>query len=434
MELLLFILINAALFVRPAEIVPALESLPIYNILMLIGLAASAAAVLGTLNGRALSERPITICVLGVQAMVVLSNVVHFDLWTARERGIDFFKIVLYYLLLVATLTTPSRLNKFLVWLTIFIVFVTSLSLLHYHGYINIPALEALERLDVDEESGEEEVILQLRSTGLFNDPNDFCLILVVGVMFSLYRLTSRTIGPTRALWSIPLAIFFYAFFLTRSRGGMLGLMTGLMTFMIARFGWRRSIPVGLIVLPGLLLMAGGRQARLSTGEDTAQQRLQLWSEGFALLARAPLTGIGAGNYGDAMYLVAHNSFVHSFTELGLIGGAFFVSAFYLPLWSLSRLGAKGIQIDDPQMRHLRPYLMGAVAGYAAGILSLSRCYITPTYMVPGLAAAYLQSVSVNSPEVIPKLSVSLMMRMIIVSILALAGIYGFTRLSVQWN
>ena len=50
--------------------------------------------------------------------------------------------------------------------------------------------------------------------------------------------------------------------------------------------------------------------------------RLGYWAEGLQLLRDSPLFGIGQGNFGLAIGNVAHNSFVHCFTELGVIGGA----------------------------------------------------------------------------------------------------------------
>ena len=44
---------------------------------------------------------------------------------------------------------------------------------------------------------------------------------------------------------------------------------------------------------------------------------------------------------------------------------------------------------DADRLIRLRPYLLVAVAGYAAAMLSLSRCYIVPTALMLALATAY---------------------------------------------
>jgi hypothetical protein len=108
--------------------------------------------------------------------------------------------------------------------------------------------------------------------------------------------------------------------------------------------------------------------------------------------------------YSEEMGLVAHNSFVHANVELGVVGGAFFLGAFYLPLWSLYRLGSPGAGRTDLELCAVRPFLAAIVAGYGAGLLTLSRCYIVPTYMVVGIAAAFLRSAAAAPRGVAPRI------------------------------
>src|SRR5689334_11470998 len=61
----LFLLLNAVLILRPADIVPELEGLPIYNVVILSCLVASLPAVLYQLRPGVLAQRPITVCVFG---------------------------------------------------------------------------------------------------------------------------------------------------------------------------------------------------------------------------------------------------------------------------------------------------------------------------------------------------------------------------------
>src|SRR3954471_7774194 len=70
----LFILLNATLYVRPAEIVPALLGLEIYQTLIIACLAASFTCVLEQLTSGELERRPITVCVIGLAFAVVMSH------------------------------------------------------------------------------------------------------------------------------------------------------------------------------------------------------------------------------------------------------------------------------------------------------------------------------------------------------------------------
>jgi len=429
----LFILVNATLFIRPAELVPALEAVPIYLILIIACLAISLPAVLEQMSPRRLVEQPISACVVGILIAVVLSHLAHADLLLARTEGFEFSKVALYYFLLIGVLDSPGRLRSFLTWLAIFIIILTGLALIHYHGIAEIPALKALERTDYDEKTGEQIIVLQLMSTGIYNDPNDLCLILVAGIMISAYQLSERRIGLDRLLWLAPIGMFTYALILTKSRGGFLALLGSFMVLFTTRFGWRRAIPLAVIVLPAMFLLSGGRQTRISADEDSAQSRILLWSDGFALLKQSPLTGIGANKYGDYLGNAAHNSFVHAYTELGILGGTFFLGAWYLPLWMLHRLGTCRAEILAPDLRGFRPFLMAMVAGYAIGILSLSRNYVVPTYMVVGLAVVFIRVAPVAPPEMIPRLSGRLVRRLIVVGIYFMIILSIFIKLTAKY-
>ncbi|MEO6807848.1 MAG: O-antigen ligase family protein, partial [Isosphaeraceae bacterium] len=296
MEFLLFILVNAALFIRPSEVVEALRAVPVYNILILLCLAASIGPILALTSDRGPRREPSILCVLVILIMIVASNVARGDLWTARSQAVDFLKVAVYYLLLLASLRTPARLVRFLTCLAIFTLILSGTSLLHYHHVIQVPSLEMLERMDdIDSETGESMKVVQLIATGIYSDPNDLCTILVVATLIALYRLCNPHGGLVRLLWLGPIAVYLYALILTQSRGGLLALMASLMTLFLARFGWRRSIPLAVVALPAILMLSGGRQTRLSTSEGTAQGRMMLWIDGIRLLSHSPILGIGAG-------------------------------------------------------------------------------------------------------------------------------------------
>src|SRR5690349_15113841 len=109
MGYVLFILVNAALFIRPGEVVPDLEQWPIYQYLILACLVVSCREVLGQLSWEALSRQPITFCVVGLWGAVVLSNLTRLNLYEVRESGFAFGKVVAYYLLLVGLVDSPGR-------------------------------------------------------------------------------------------------------------------------------------------------------------------------------------------------------------------------------------------------------------------------------------------------------------------------------------
>src|SRR6059058_2955347 len=85
-------------------------------------------------------------------------------------------------------------------------------------------------------------------------------------------------------------------------------------------------------------------------------------------------------NYRQFSSHVAHQSFIHCYTELGLIGGTLFLGAFYFALkgmYDLRDANLPGVQATepdniDPELRRLHPFLMGTLVAYTIGICFLS--------------------------------------------------------------
>lgn len=446
----LFILVNATLFIRPAEIVPDLYGWPIYNYLILACLAFALPNILEQFRQRAFETRPITLCVLGLLLAVVLSHVSQLEFELAAEKGFEFFKVVVYYLLLVGLINTPARLRRFLLWLTAFSVVLTLVAVLRYHGVLELslpppPPPKSgskgseqtnqafVEERIQDQHTGDVTIINRLRGTGIFQDPNDLCLVLVVGILLSLYWLSTPRTGELRIAWLGPLILFAYALYLTQSRGGFLCLLAGLSTLFLALYGWRKSLWVGIAVLPALFLLFAGRMTTLSTEEGTGQTRIQIWSDGLLAFRGAPLFGIGMEKYGDVLSKVAHNSFIHCFTELGVFGGTLFVGVFYIALWTLLRFHQVRAYVYLPDQRELLPFLLAIIAAYAVGLLSLSRSYVVPTYLILGLATVYAKITVVYPPLPSLRVDMRLVQRLAVVGVCFLAASYVFVRVFTRW-
>jgi hypothetical protein len=74
------------------------------------------------------------------------------------------------------------------------------------------------------------------------------------------------------------------------------------------------------------------------------------------------------------------------------------------------------------------------VAAYAAGMVSLSRAYVVPTYMVLGLATAYVRLASEHLPAPVLRFDAPLVRRLILASVASLVGIYVFIRIFVRYG
>ncbi|MDB4743430.1 hypothetical protein OAF98_03000 [Planctomicrobium sp.] len=109
-----FLLANAMLFIRPSELFPALGNLQVYLAFIVCSIVFSIQAIHNQLCWKTLIQQPVNFCVLGITLSVLVSR-----LSTGNFDGIDtgfitMVKILLYYLLLVGNITSPTRLRYFL--------------------------------------------------------------------------------------------------------------------------------------------------------------------------------------------------------------------------------------------------------------------------------------------------------------------------------
>jgi O-antigen ligase len=429
---LLFLVVNAALFVRPAEVVPALVGWNIYEFLILACLAASFPAVLEQFRAKSLEDRPVTVCLLGLFLAIILSHLAQLDLANAWFFGLDFLKVVLYYMLFVGLVDSVARMRTFLFWTAVFGTVTLSLAVLQYHGVITLPNLKQIGGHVQDVVTGRDTALVRLTGSGIFGDPNELGVLAAVLVVLVVYWLTDRRCGAARFLWLGPLALFLYAVTLTQSRGALLALVAGVVVLLVARFGWRTGLLAGVVAASALLLLAAGRQAELSTGNGTAQDRIQIWSDALVTMREAPLFGVGRDMFAKREGLVAHNSYLQCFVELGVFGGMLFVGAWYLAVSRLLRLGDRRRHAPlDPEAARLHPVVLGAVAGWAVGMLSLTLCYILPTYTLLALATAYTRAAPADPPLPPQRFDLRLLGRLAVVAVGGFLVLYLFVRLSL---
>ena len=242
-----------------------------------------------------------------------------------------------------------------------------------------------------------------------------------MAMMLSLFYVTGGRSILIRAFCLAALAFVGYAVTLTHSRGGFVGLLIGLLSFLVARFGWRKALPVAAALLPVVFLLFGGRQTDIDLNTGTGQGRIQLWNDGLVKFTTAPFFGLGTGLFVEEIGHVVHNSYIQAYSELGFFGGTIFVGAFYCAPVTLHRLGPCKGRIVDPELQRLRPYLVGLIGGFMGCMLTMSLTDMLPTYTLLGIITVYRRVTLVRPPMPdLPRFNGSLMLRMVGVSALTL--------------
>ncbi|MGH2484445.1 MAG: O-antigen ligase family protein [Ktedonobacterales bacterium] len=220
----------------------------------------------------------------------------------------------------------------------------------------------------------------QIRVVGTFAQPNPFAaymnLALPLAVALALFARDRRVRWVAGAAG----VILFAAEYLAHSRGALLGLAAALVV--IAALGWRRERPAiiaACVAIPVVALawVAGLIPARLTTavtnqfhvagttvcGQVNARdfstvERIAHWVAGLRMFAAHPILGVGAGNYSAAYPRFAcadwatplghaHNYYINTAAELGVIGVAAFLALVGCALALGWRAAHRGPAVDD---------------------------------------------------------------------------------------
>lgn len=387
-----FLLLNFILFIRPEELYPPIAGARLYYCTFLACIIFSWRELSANLRLNRLLEEPITCCIILYGLIYTLSNVINLTLYEAREHAIDFLKLFFYYMLFISLVNTPERLRTFMKALVFFIFLLSCLVLLDHYELLQIEAISPVMQNEYDENGAIIDTYPRLVYLGFFQDPNDLSMILGVGMLITFYFYWTGA-SILRVLWALPFACFGFLMVLTQSRGGLLGLAAGIAAFFASRLGWRKALPMALLAIPALLFTVGGRQANLSLSGGTAQERLQIWSDGLILMAqpRSMLIGIGAGRYEEEVGHVAHNSYVHAFVETGLLGGTIFAGMFLLGFGVVFRQSSPWFSYYQPVLARMHPFLLAVFADYLMCMFSLTRNYVVTTYMILAMMTAFLR-------------------------------------------
>lgn len=428
-----FQLLTATLFLRPAELFEVFDGWQIYESLIITTLILSAIELEPHfLRYPVLQRQPITLCAVGVFAAVILSHVTHLYLGGAMESGELFLKTLLYYGLLVTTVNTPTRLQHFLSNVAFCTFLMVTICLLDYWEVIELEFVVHMQEIDEIDENGELQFRSRMRGTGIFQDPNDISTVMIAAGILSLYFLNRRENGMLRFFWILPLIVFPIAILETKSRGGFLAACVAGMVWCSLVYG--RYIAVTMAAIGGAVLpFIAGRASQIEFGEHSSStERIEMWREGFeALKSSSILFGIGQGLYGDIAGLVAHNSYIHAYVELGLFGGTLFFGCFYFAIVQLLLAARRLEEIRIRSLVDSHPYIAAVLAGWMTSIFSLSRCYVLTTFLILGICAAYANLVWIHTINPRPLICWSWReaSRLCGFSLLFFCGLYVFTRL-----
>jgi putative inorganic carbon (HCO3(-)) transporter len=360
-----------AIYLRPAEIVASWSDVRVVAIVMTVtGIAALASLLF---KPRAIFDHPLDQAVLGFAIAIVVSNVAWGWFWGGYNGLLVFLPTLLGYLFIRVGVNQPRHLKWTVALLVVLNVVQAINGVVEFRTGIGLGGITPVQGTRV-------------RGTGIFNDPNDLGMTLVMALPFAVMLLTTKTRAVWRLAAAAAIVVMLLAIEYTESRGAILGVVAVALVYAGGRIGRLPAIILAAIVFAGFTMVSPSRAGDLDAGEESAQSRIQAWSAGIEMFKQKPIFGVGFGRFTEFHERVAHNSFVHSFAELGIAGEFCFVGFFYWFFRSLASLKKSGTQ----EQRRWATALQASGVGLMICICFLSRAYVITPYIVLAIGASYV--------------------------------------------
>ena len=311
------VLYIATIYLRPGELIPALNGIPILDTLAALALLLGLGSLV--VRPRKFWNQPHDLYFLGFYAILVLSNPLNGYFAGFVLALLYFAPVAFCYFLLRLGLTTVRQVRVMMHVLVVLTLFLAVNGLLQIYTGVGLGGVTAVET-----RAG-----ARIQGTGIFSDANDLGMVLVMVVPFTLSVILGRASFFAKVFNVGALAILLLACYHTNSRGTILGLGVVFSIFAFRRFGLFTAATLSAVGLAGILYFGPSRTSQMSSDEDSAQGRIQAWSAALTMFRGSPFWGVGFGAFDEHHERAAHNSFMHALGELGIIGAVMQVGMFY---------------------------------------------------------------------------------------------------------
>ena len=365
------------LYVRPYEFFP---QVPLLQSIALILALATLAVYVPTqlaLEGK-LTIRPREIKLLtGLLVIALLSVPLALDPMMAWNGFIDYFKVVLMFLVLINVVRTERRLR--LLFLLVLIV-----SCVLAAGAVND---YMAGRLDLGGRR------IKGMIGGMFDNPNDLALHLVTIIPIAIALVFSSRALRKKLFYLCAATLMTAGVVVTFSRGGFLAMfcMAAVLAWRVGqRHKWIIAMVLPVVLVAFIVFAPGGYRSRLATtNDDSSAMRLDDLKRSLFISAHHPLLGVGMSNYilfSNSNH-ATHNAYTQVSSELGATAMVIYVLFLIAPITKLRK-----IERETHDLRHKSPYyylaigLEASLIGYMVASFFASVAFLWYAYFLVGYA------------------------------------------------
>ena len=364
------------LYVRPQDFIPGFIGLPVMLVLGSATLAFTVLHMALKKNPLGLSRVPNNYLMVWFLAAIAVSHLANLNLHGMTETVREFLPTFLLYFMIAMVVTTEKRLQVFYYLLVIFSAFIAFQGVYQYYTGVGLAGQDLLHG--------------RIRAIGIFSDPNDMAMALLVVLPFCFREITSSKHLFLRGLNLALASLMIVTIFLSESRGGLLTFGLLIMFMFSRRFGWKIGAVIGVVAFAGLFVLGPSRMGTISTQEDSAYQRIEAWTVAIELITSRPLFGVGAWTFTDYYFLTAHSSFLLCAAELGLFGLVAWVLMLFMSIKNLLFISKHARSEKYGRLAVYADSLMLGMIAYISSSMFLSRTYSQVLFVLLGMSTAVM--------------------------------------------
>lgn len=264
------------------------------------------------------------------------------------------------------------------------------------------------------------------RAVGLSGDPNFFAALQVICLPIGAVLATQARSTGARRVVLVGLAVTVGSIFTSVSRGGLIGLAAVLLLLMLQpartffRTRARKSAFVAVAITGAAVLLVvsfsalSARTESLSSSGSSGSGRSYLWSAAVVAFDEHPTLGLGFGAFASQSNTLlrrtpgvnfrqyklrpegqpVHNTYLESFTELGVLGGLLFIGLLAAAALSLQWAAKRALAQQDMFLLALARALQLSLVGFAVTSFFLSAETHRTLWVLLGLSLALTRVLS----------------------------------------
>lgn len=386
-------------YMRPQDVIPGLEVLPLEKIGGGVALLALIFGVLPKDRGRIPTELKILLLLL---AHMILT--IPFAFWRGGAFDAVFTKFskgVIVALLIGLIVSKVFEMRRLLFIQAGSVALVAVLSVLAHNTIAG--RLYGIQK-------------------GILENPNDLAINIAINFPLCMAFMFAAKSVFRKGLWAIALVFMMYCVLITYSRSGLIALIITILVC-LWEYGVKQKRVVLLmgagvfgVVALGICLVTPHFIARISSlwqgniagsgDHGSLEARETLLRQSISIAIHHPLFGVGPGNFPVVTdeWRVAHNSYTELAAEAGFPGLFLFLLLFFKSFNKLGKIRKLPGYTADPDIQLWTSALWASLAAYMVGSMFASTEYNLFPYFMVGYVCALYRIASQPLPEAAPAL------------------------------